>query len=152
MKAKIFLLLFFFSVTHFISFKSVSNVDTTKWFPFSVNEEFSSSIIDMSDWLDKPAGKHGWLKTSGDDYRFEDGVFVKFWGTNICNKGAFPSKEIADKWADYFARYGVNGVRFHKFTWDGYEKLNTSTNIEESLFDNHDYFVNVLKEKGIYTR
>lgn len=125
--------------------------ETGEWFAFDTKEDFAPSVIDMSHWLDKPAGKHGWLLMNGNDYRFEDGVPIKFWGVNICNKRVFPSKETADEWSNYLAKYGVNGVRFHKFTWDGYENLATSTTIEDSLFNNLDYFSYVLKEKGIYT-
>ncbi|MDD6210786.1 MAG: beta-galactosidase [Bacteroidales bacterium] len=125
--------------------------ETKNWFPFDTKEDFSPSVIDMRSWLDKPAGKHGWMSPNGDDYRFEDGTSIKFWGVNICNMRVYPDKVTADRWADYLAKYGVNGVRFHKFTWDGYENSPVSTTIDDSLFNNFDYFNHALKEKGIYT-
>ena len=132
------------------SFSAFSQ-DTKNWFPFDVREDLSPSVIDMSSWLNAPAGKHGWLNADGDNYFFEDGQQVRFWGVNICNMRVFPERELADKWSSYLAKYGVNGIRFHKFTWDGYENSDTSTYIEPKLFDKMDYFCNVLKEKGIYT-
>ena len=141
------LLLLFFA---FVSISSFSQ-ETKNWFPFNVNEDLSPSVIGMADWLDKPAGKHGWLKMDADNYYFENGTAIRFWGVNICNMRVFPERELADKWSSYLAKYGVNGIRFHKFTWDGYEKLDSSTYIAPALFDNMDYFCHVLKEKGIYT-
>ena len=29
---------------------------------------------------ERPAGKHGFLKVDGDNFRFEDGTLGKFWG------------------------------------------------------------------------
>ena len=149
MKTKNLLSAFILSVI--FSACTANGDDTQKWFAFDAKEDFSPSVIDMGDWLDKPAGKHGWLLMDDNDYRFEDGTPVKFWGVNICNKGVFPEKGKAEEWSSYLAKYGINGVRFHKFTWDGYENLDVSTTIEETLFDNLDYFSHVLKEKGIYT-
>ena len=147
----LFFPVFLFSVLLFPVVSHAENGKGSEWFSFNPQEDFSPSVIDMSSWLDKPAGKHGWLINNGDDYRFEDGTPIKFWGVNICNKRVFPSKEEADKWASYLAKYGVNGVRFHKYTWDGYENIPVSTTIEDSLFPKFDYFNYALKEKGIYT-
>lgn len=36
---------------------------------------------------EKPAGKHGFLKVDGEDFRFEDGTLARFWGVCI-NGGA----------------------------------------------------------------
>jgi len=35
------------------------------------------SIIDMSRLIEKPAGKHGFLKRHGKDFVFEDGIPIK---------------------------------------------------------------------------
>lgn len=120
------------------------------WYPFQGPSIDPASILNASSCLDAPAGKHGWLLMEGNDYCFADGTPVKFWGVNICNMGAFPQKELADRWSAYLARQGVNAVRFHKFTWDGTAPLPGSTVIEARLFDRLDYFHYKLKEQGTY--
>ena len=32
---------------------------------------------------EKPAGKHGFVRTDGHDLRFEDGTLARFWGVNF---------------------------------------------------------------------
>lgn len=69
----------------------------------------------MEDWLEKPAGKHGWLKMAGDDFVFADGTKARFWGSNISYSQMAVPDEAADQWTDKFAKHGVNLVRLHKF-------------------------------------
>ncbi|HYW95700.1 MAG TPA: hypothetical protein VE870_08940, partial [Bacteroidales bacterium] len=129
---------------------SVNAQQNKDWFPFQTDDDFSSSVIDMSSWLDKPAGKHGFLDMEGDNFVFEDGTPVKFWGVNIADFRVYVDKQTSEKWAGYLAKYGVNAVRFHKWTWSGYRDLDTSTYIEPTLLDKLDYFDSQLKERGIY--
>ncbi|GAG93101.1 unnamed protein product, partial [marine sediment metagenome] len=49
-----------------------------------------------------PAGSHGFLQIEGDNFTFEDGTPIKFWGTNHGNRGCAPDKETAD-----FRRFSV---------------------------------------------
>ena len=74
------------------------------WYPFQGPSLDSASILNAASCLDAPAGKHGWLLMEGNDYCFADGTPVKFWGVNICNMGAFPQKELADRWCFYLVR------------------------------------------------
>ncbi len=119
------------------------------WYPFRPEEDFSGSSIDMSDWLDKPAGKHGFVKVVDDKLVFEDATPVKFWGTNICSARPYSDNETVDKWVRFITKYGMNGIRFHKFTYHGFTG-DVSTKIDSGLFDNFDYFQNALRENGIY--
>lgn len=123
--------------------------DTEGWFEFRPSEDFSESVIDASQWLDAPAGKHGFLQMEGDDFLFEDGTPVKFWGVNICSRKPYSDKEVVDKWVKQLAKYGVNGVRFHKFTSHAYSG-NSSTVPDEELYRKFDYFNAELQKKGIY--
>ncbi len=104
----------------------------------------------MKHWLDAPAGNRGVLQMDGDRFVFEDGTPVKFWGVNIAARRSFPDKEKADNWAQYLSVHGVNAVRFHKFTWALTETEETSTRLNDELFDKLDYFKAQLREKGIY--
>ena len=67
----------------------VSAQNSTNWFVFKPNTITQNNAIDMSSWLDKPAGKHGFLQMKGKDYAFEDGTPVKFWGVNIASNMPF---------------------------------------------------------------
>lgn len=90
------------------------------WFPFEPEDDFTGpSVIGMADWLERPAGKRGFVQVRGDRLVFEDCTPVKFWGTNICNARVASPKERADRFANRLAKYGVNIVRMHKFTWPG---------------------------------
>lgn len=114
------------------------------------NKYDSYSIVNTADWIEKPAGVHGWLKGDKDDYYFEDNTPVKFWGVNICEKQVYPEPSRADLWCAYLTHYGVNAVRFHKFTWCSTKTEAGSTVIDSMLFDRMDYFHSRLKEHGIY--
>ena len=59
------------------------------WFVFKPTVMRQNNATDMSSWLDKPAGKHGFLQMKGKDYAFEDGTPVKFWGVNIASNMPF---------------------------------------------------------------
>ena len=120
------------------------------WFEFNTHEQIRPSVIGMEDYLDKPAGKHGFLKSKGDKYVFEDGTEIKFWGVNLADSRIWVEQDVAKKWSSYLAKYGVNAVRFHKFSSSGYRNTNTSTMIAPDKFDKLDYFCKELKEKGIY--
>ena len=119
------------------------------WFVFDASNARAGNVTDMSDWLDKPAGKHGFLGFDGKDYKFEDGTPVKFWGVNICGNYPFVGHEEATTWTKFIARHGINGVRFHKFTWEATDGI-TSTRLTPEKWANFDYFNRELRNAGIY--
>ncbi|HPU71142.1 MAG TPA: beta-galactosidase [Bryobacteraceae bacterium] len=126
------------------------------WFPFEPENDFTGpSVIGMADWLDRPAGKHGFVQVRGDRLVFEDGTPVKFWGTNVCNARVGMPKEWADRYADKLAKYGINILRMHKFTWpggrEGIGDPADSLKLMEPLARNWDYFCAGLAKRGIYT-
>ncbi|MFH0756741.1 MAG: hypothetical protein V2B15_05605 [Bacteroidota bacterium] len=129
---------------------TAQDLQTTEgWFGFRSGEDFSESVIDASGWLDAPAGKHGFLQMEGGSFRFEDGTPVKFWGVNICSQRPYSEKEVVDRWVQQLAKYGINGVRFHKFSGHACEG-NSSTVPDEELYRKFDYFSTELRKKGIY--
>ena len=109
---------------------------------------------------EKPAGKHGFLKADGENFRFEDGTLAKFWGVNFNGGACFPSKEYAPKVARRLAQAGCNIVRFHQLDaeWDtpnifAYSKgkrVYTTRQLDPKSMDALDYLVYCLKEEGIY--
>jgi len=138
------LLLFLFWTTHLIA-----QDDQSRWFAFTPKNTPEPGLIGMQAWLDAPAGKHGFVRVSADKLEFENGQPVKFWGTNICSNLPFVSAERAENFVDILAKYGVNAVRFHKFTWYAYHG-DKSTELDPGKFDRFDYFQAKLREKGIY--
>lgn len=123
--------------------------DTLGWFAFQPEAAGGLDVIDMHAWLDAPAGKHGVLRMQGADFEFENGTPIKFWGVNISSRNAYVSAEKARSWAHFLARYGVNAVRFHKFSWHG-PSDDRSTVIDSARFARFDAFNHILREKGIY--
>lgn len=118
------------------------------WFEFKPTD-FKPGSLNMTDWLDKPAGKHGFLQIKGKDFVFEDGTPVKFWGANIASDNPFPEPSKAEEWTRFMTKYGINGVRFHKFTWDATDGIH-STQLTDAKWKNFDYFCETLREAGIY--
>ena len=63
----------------------------------------------MAHWLDAPAGKHGRI-TRKEDKLIYDGQPIKLWGLNVCYSSCAPDKELADRRAKFYAKYGINTV------------------------------------------
>ena len=124
------------------------------WFAFQPAKEVVPGVIDMDRWLDGPAGKHGGVRMVKDGFAFEDGTPVKFWGVNLSYTANAPDHETADFTAARFAKYGVNAVRMHKFSYPtgqmGIGDPNDSTRMDPKGLDRLDYFASKLKEHGVY--
>ncbi|WMJ74596.1 carbohydrate binding domain-containing protein [Cytophagaceae bacterium ABcell3] len=132
-------------------------VDEGNWYAFEVQPALNGShYVDWSNLLDAPAGKHGFLQTSGNKVVFEDGTPAKFWGVNLVGGNCFPSKKTADSLATRLSKMGCNLVRFHHMDapWADPNIFNSGAAAEklspESL-DKLDYLIHALKKKGIYT-
>jgi hypothetical protein len=122
---------------------------TNNWFAFKPSGQQAGSVLNMEHWLDKPAGKHGFVRSINDEFIFEDGSPVKFWGTNISSDLPFMDHQSASTWASFLAGFGFNGVRFHKFTWDATDGIH-STRLTDANWKNFDFLCNELRNKGIY--
>ncbi|MFA7237295.1 MAG: hypothetical protein WC058_10565 [Phycisphaeraceae bacterium] len=110
--------------------------------------------IDMSRWLDAPAGKHGRVTRRGGQLIYNDKP-IRFWGVNCCFGHCAASHELAERQAKFYARYGINSVRFHKFAdgpgWSGALSKNSFAEYDPKSLDNMDYLVHQFKQRGIYT-
>ena len=128
--------------------------DMSNWFLLETEQDFSpGSPLGVEDWLDKPAGKHGFVQVKSDGFVCEDGTPIKFWGTNISWDDMAAPTELSDRWADKFAKYGVNLVRMHKFVncgWAGIMDENDSLKIVEEEAALFDYMHASLSHRGIY--
>ena len=109
---------------------------------------------------EKPAGKHGFLTVKGENFVFEDGTPVRFWGTNLNSGACFPEKAYAEKLAKRLAAYGCNLVRFHQIdaewsTPNIYQltkgkRLRDTSHYDPESFDRLDYLIACLKKEGMY--
>ncbi len=124
------------------------------WFAFRPSREVTPGVLDMDRWLERPAGKRGGVRMVKDHFEFADGTPVKFWGTNLSYTASAPDKATADFTAARFAKYGINAVRMHKFSYPkdqmGIGDPNDSTRMDPQGLDRLDYFVSRLKEHGVY--
>ena len=130
-------------------------IDTSDWLTYEHDEDFSpGSVIGVEDWLEKPAGSHGWLQMDGDEFVFEDGTPVKFFATNISWDDMAAPREESDQWNDKWAKHGVNLVRLHKFINHGWAGILTPEDHmvpapeKIKLFD---YYHASARKRGIYT-
>lgn len=147
MKKLLIILIFMCAVSSLMAQKLPEK--TTGWFPFTPANTIEPGITGMKDWLDAPAGKHGFVQFQNENLVFENGKKIRFWGTNICSRLPYVEADEADKFAAFLAKYGVNAVRFHKFSSLGYAR-NTSTELAPEKWKSFDYFQHKLKETGIY--
>ena len=109
---------------------------------------------------ERPAGKHGFLKVDGDNFRFEDGTLGKFWGVMFNGGANFPTHEYAKQVARRLAMSGCNIVRLHQLDAEWcvpniYQmyagpRLETTRVLNEESFERLDYLIHCLKEEGIY--
>ncbi len=138
----------------------ICNFDTAKTIPFSLPWDDAPLDISFMFEDEKPAGKHGFLKSESGKFIFEDGTEPRFWGTLFNSATCFPSHLLAEKRAKRLAKFGINIVRMHQFDAEwaipnifqftrGKEKNNTLSFDPESL-DLLDYFIYCLKAEGIY--
>jgi len=124
------------------------------WFAFAPAKGPVPGVLDMDRWLEAPAGKRGGVRMVKDGFAFEDGTPIKFWGTNLSYRESAPERKAADLTAARFAKYGVNAVRMHKFSYptnqSGIGDPNDSTRMDPKALDQFDYFAGRLKQHGVY--
>ena len=126
------------------------NKDYRPYFPAKTTKR--GSALDFSYMLDAPAGKYGFAKADGDEIVFENNPKpMRFYGTNLCFTGNYPTKENAVKLADELASIGYNILRIHH-----HEKHLMDMSSPDGLafkadmLDRLDFFIAELKKRGIY--
>lgn len=131
-----------------------------KYIPFPAYPEFAPLDISYLFEDEKPAGKHGFMKTEGDRFVFEDGTPVRFWGTCLNSGACFPEKAYAEKLAKRIASYGCNIVRLHQldaewstpniFQIRKGRRMADTQHADPESFERLDYLLSCLKKEGIY--
>ncbi len=126
------------------------------WFQWRADSDATQdSVIGMSDWIEAPAGKHGWVQMAGDKLIY-NGKPLQIWGLNNTYGACIPKKELADKRAEFYVKYGINGMRLHKLADNaaprGIQSNDSIVEFDPEALDRMDYYVAKMKEKGIYTK
>ena len=143
-------------LTYHTSGEKITADDSAGWYTFKGGDDYvKPDEISLAGWLEKPAGRHGRIARKGDALVY-NGKAIKLWGLNVCYSSCSPEKELADKRAGFYAKYGVNSVRLHKYAdgpgWAGIQSAGSFAELDPAGLDRLDYFIAQLKKKGIYVK
>ena len=116
----------------------------------------SAPLVDLSSFLDAPAGGKGPISIRDGHLVAPDGKRFRIWGVNVTGSACFPSREDAPVVAAHLARFGINGVRFHFLDSNWSASLfvrdrDDTQALDPDQLDKLDFFVAELKKRGIYT-
>lgn len=123
------------------------NVRVDGWFGFEPGiDPFQDSPIDLRFLNEKQAGDGGFIQARGDRFVHEKtGREIRFWGTN-CGPGLLALDDASLAYmARYFAKKGINIVRYHGAVNDSDLRPD-----QETIRLVH-RFVTAMKKEGIYT-
>lgn len=136
------------------------------WYPFalagSLDPSSPAKAGPPSDEL--PAGRRGFVRAEGSEFRFEDGAPAVFWGANVCFNANFPSHEEAELLAERLAFFGYNAVRFHHMDFafspkgvfrdvrplENDVQRKVTSQLNPIQLERLDFFIHQLKLRGIY--
>ena len=140
---------------------ATAKTDGGERFPFIVSYGGADNATSVAHLLDAPAGKHGFVRANGSEFATDAGP-IRFNGTNLTGPANFPERDVADRLASRFARFGINCVRLHFMdTW--YKNFmdtrrqcildddaKTQRRLSPAQLDKLDYLVAAFKKRGIY--
>lgn len=123
-------------------------------FPFALPwDDAAESPTNISGWIEKPAGKDGFV-TVKDGHLHAGGKRFRIFGVNMAFGANFPTKEDAPKVAARMAKFGINCVRFHHmdmFSAPAGIFAKDMRTLDPGQLDKLDWFIAKLKEQGIYS-
>ena len=127
--------------------------------PFVIDwRDNGRTLVNLSDLLDKPAGKDGFVRVKDGHLVTPSGKRVRIWGVNFTGGACYPEKADAAAVADHLARFGINCVRFHFLdsAWGRDASIfphgaDTTRRLDAAQLDRLDHFVAQLKRRGIYS-
>ncbi|MFP4224796.1 MAG: hypothetical protein ACLFVN_12095 [Phycisphaeraceae bacterium] len=125
------------------------------WYVFRPTDTPAPGEIGMQAWLHRPAGKFGRPVMDGDQLLI-DGEPVKLWGLNNSYMACAPEKSLAEQRAAFYAKFGFNTVRLHKYAngpgWRGITREDSFVHFVPDKLDRMDYYVAQLKKHGQYVK
>lgn len=121
-----------------------------RWFAWTPQHALDDQgVLGMKGWLDPIAAP---AKSEGDALSV-GGKPARMWGLNVTYSSCAPPKELAERRAKLYAKYGFNAVRLHKYAdgpgWAGIQSKESFAELDPAGLDRMDYFVAKLKEQGI---
>jgi hypothetical protein len=129
----------------------VSANDPDDWFSVVAGDDAFSpaSVIDMSKYIEAPAGKYGFLQRVHDSLKFEHATnTIKFWacGANL-QYGTYSRAQQLQR-IRYLKKYGVNMVRQHPV----FAEIGRLRNghFDPARLDEFDWWFAALKSNGVY--
>ena len=152
MKLKIRLFAWLFIIAFAVQAQAA---DTSDWFAYEIPDadKLEGTALDASYLLDAPAGKHGFLnRTEEDNFVFEDGTNMRFWGICLSDEDAIPEYEDSVLLAKRFSQLGYNLVRFISIENEIFSgrKIEGGREINEENMDKLCFLLSELKKRGIY--
>jgi hypothetical protein len=117
---------------------------------------FNKSVIDLTRFLDAPAGQHGRLMAQDGHFVAPNGKRVRLWGVNTAIDMCFPDEEQAPQLAADLAKLGFNVVRFHHIDTDWGKSLidpnqDDTQKLDAIFLRKFDRMFYELKQRGIYS-
>jgi hypothetical protein len=124
--------------------------------PFPMDwPQWQQGGLDLSRFLDAPAGKHGHVVVKDGHFADASGRRLRFWGVNAAIDTCFPEPEKAPELAADLARLGVNLVRFHHLDTDWGRSLidasrDDTRHLDAGNLDRFDRIFAECKQRGIH--
>ncbi len=123
------------------------------------NLDWQTSPVDLSflNAAEKPAGRRGFVKATGESLVFDDGTPARFWGTNLTAYSLFATtSDNVKRQAKRISALGFNLVRIHHHDspWVnpnifGKDAADTQT-LDPTSLGKLDWWIKCLKDEGIY--
>jgi len=137
-------------------FSQSSTSESPTWYDFTPQNDYTQpSLIGLEDWNVEPAGRYGRIVSRAEKLLYQSQE-IKIWGINNTYGACAPTKELADKRAAFYRKFGINAVRLHKYADrpapGGIQSLGSFAQFEADALQRMDYYVRTLKENGIYTK
>lgn len=133
-----------------------ARADVRRWQAAGIDLEHSP--VDLRFLNHRPAGAKGRVRAEGSQLVYGDGDPARFWGTNVAAHSLFDSKERIEQHARRIAALGYNLVRLHHHDSMSWVQpcvielgRDDSQHIDAEQLDKIHYWVNCLKEEGVYT-
>jgi hypothetical protein len=126
-----------------------------EWLPiqWEAAKIVKGSALDFSPFMDAPAGKWGPAVCRDGRFVFNDAPHkaARIYGVVVGHGLPFLDKERCERFADYLASCGYNGVRLHNYTFvKGVMKDVGAAEFTPESLDQLDYLFFCLKQRGIY--
>src|SRR5581483_11343195 len=90
------------------------NENTPGWYRFTVpGLDASATATDLSRLNPGRAGADGFIRVKDGHFADGTGRRIRFFGTNVTAKAAFPDKKDAPRIAAHLRKLGFNAIRLH---------------------------------------